>query len=79
MPEEHNPDKTRGQFTIQHSFDEPIDLLLYDIKGRKVAQMLRQQRQSVTWQTKNITTGVYILHVRSKDKTYQQKLIITQL
>ncbi|MCK4813640.1 MAG: T9SS type A sorting domain-containing protein, partial [Candidatus Marinimicrobia bacterium] len=58
-----------GQTTLQ----------IYNIKGEPV-ETLRDEFQvagsyTLTWQPVNISSGIYMVHLRSRDKTHLQKIV----
>lgn len=59
---------------------DSVKIEIYDIKGRKVDEPLNKfmesGKHSVTWNSKNIPSGVYFYKITIPDTTITRKLVL---
>ncbi|MEP0263519.1 T9SS type A sorting domain-containing protein [Dokdonia sp.] len=73
------PNPTTDQFTIQHTLNGSGSITLYDVTGKKVKTLFEgnlETAQNTFYNRDNLSSGIYLLHVKSQDKTISKKLII---
>lgn len=68
--------------TIKYDIPKPgnIELIIYDILGRKVTTLINEQKQpgrfEVKWDASNVASGIYIYQVRVNDFVDSKKMIL---
>lgn len=73
------PNPVTDQFTIQHTLNGPGSITLYNITGQKVKTLFNgnlETAQNAFYSRDNLTSGIYLLQVKSQDKTVSKKLIV---
>jgi len=76
-----NPTQQSVNIRFMLEKEEPVWIEVYDIKGQKVATVtdgayLDKGQNSFLWDTKNISSGVYIITIKRDNKTSQHKIVI---
>lgn len=79
-----NPFNSATRIDYRVDFTQPVNLAIYDILGKQVANLVdgirESGRQSVYWQGRNsrgeqVSSGTYIIVLRSGDRRLTQKLL----
>jgi hypothetical protein len=73
------PNPTTDQFTIQHTLQGSGSITLYDVTGKKVKTLFEgnlETAQNAFYNRNNLTSGIYLLQLKSQDKTVSKKLIV---
>jgi len=78
------PNPANGLVRFRYSVDEPgpVDLAIYDVAGRRVAQVLSgRQAESgpgaVDFDASNLVSGVYFLKLSAGSKSVARKIVVT--
>lgn len=78
-PNPFNPSTTIS-FTLQE--EAFIELTVYDIRGCKVASLIKAQKPpgsyNVTFEGKNLSSGVYFYSLKMGDEVYTKKMVLTR-
>lgn|GEM_PF-4080553 len=80
------PNPTSGVVTTQYFLPKggPVHLVLFDTHGRWVKSLLEnwpqdQGRHQVTWDTSQLSSGLYLVQIRSASGIRVQKLMVSKL
>lgn len=73
------PNPIIDQFTVQHTLNGAGSITLYDVTGQKVKTLFNgnlETTQNASYSRDNLSTGVYLIQLKSSDKTISKKLIV---
>ena len=60
--------------------DGMVNVTIYDVSGRQVAELVNGQRSTgtyqVTWNANDLSSGVYMVHMISGDFSMIQKVML---
>lgn len=71
------PNPNKGTFTMETESIGPMEIKILDFSGRTLYERkLSIAKKHVTFDLQNPENGIYFLHLKQKDKTFQSKLII---
>jgi hypothetical protein len=80
--DQNYPNPFNSNTTIKFSIpnEEQIQLIVYDYLGRKAAVLLNQKisrgSQSLVYDAKDLSSGIYILHLKTSSFSQKRKMII---
>jgi len=76
-----NPTRTDVTFSLQLPESAPVSLIIYNMRGQAVAQVLDgaplvSGAHQIAWSTADLASGVYLYRVRIGDETFSERLIL---
>ncbi|MEO5569611.1 MAG: T9SS type A sorting domain-containing protein [Bacteroidia bacterium] len=76
-----NPASDKASVSIVSSNDNQVSVDIYNMVGKKVAQVYNeyvraQEEIKFNINTSDLTDGIYIINIHTSGKTYQQKLVV---
>jgi hypothetical protein len=69
------PNPVSDELVVHTGAATPITIGLYDFSGRKILNTTATNKSSID--TKNFSSGVYVLEIKMPDRTIKQKLVIS--
>jgi hypothetical protein len=76
------PNPAAGRVTVEFELadDSPVNLAVYDLAGRRVAQPVEGElpagRHTVTWDSTATPSGVYLIRLQTNDATLTRRVIV---
>ena len=76
-----NPASTRVMVSLSNEKEETLTAQLFDVTGRVVmteTKTLNNGENNLEFNTANVTNGMYILELRTAEKSYNTKIVIAK-
>jgi hypothetical protein len=75
-----NPFNPVTNFSYTMPEDGIVSVVVYDVSGRQVAELVNDHRSTgtyqVTWNANDLSSGVYMVHMISGDFSMMQKVML---
>lgn len=76
-----NPLRSRGEFTLTVGSTQYVRIAIYDVLGRRVAEvfddlLIANESETITFDTSNLASGVYFIHTTSPFVSDTQRIAV---